>query len=104
MGKRRTLQRRKAKTMALKMIKSRGKRKQIGGLGPAAGIALGMALPMLLNSGTNIVGGIFGKGKQQQPRQQQQQQPQQQRKYVPPAQPQWMGGCRRRRDYYYDDY
>ena len=52
MGKRRTLQRHKAKTMAMKMIKQSKGRKQIGGLGPAAGVALGMALPMLSNSGT----------------------------------------------------
>jgi hypothetical protein len=41
MGKHRTLQKRKAKTLALKKISRR--KKQIGGLGLAAGIALGMA-------------------------------------------------------------
>jgi hypothetical protein len=103
--KRRILQKRKAKTMALKKISKH--KKQIGGLGPAAGVALGMALPMLLNSGTSIVGSIFGKNpaqQQQQPRRQQQQYEQQ---YVPPAQPQWMGSTRRRRRRRrrnYDDY
>ena len=57
-GKRRT-RKRKAAILALKKI--RNPKKQKGGIGPATGVALGMALPMLLNSGTSIVGSIFGK-------------------------------------------
>jgi hypothetical protein len=109
-GKRRTLTKRKAKLIALKKIQK--PRKQHGGLGPAAGMVIGMALPMLLNSGTSIVGSLFGKKPAQRPASSVNQRPQQQRQqYRPPPQPQWMNSDdyappqpRRRRNYYDDDY
>lgn len=97
-GKRRT-RRRKASMAAMKKILK--PKKQKGGLGPAAGVALGMALPMLLNSGTSIVGSIFGKKTAQRQTPSVNQQPRQ-----PP--PQWMTDRPRRRRRprrrYYDDY
>jgi hypothetical protein len=107
-GKRRTLRKRKAKSIALKKIQN--PRKQSGGIGPAAGVALGMALPMLLNSGTSIVGSLFGKKPAQRPAPSVNQRPQrQQQQYRPPPQPKWItnydyGPPRRRRNYDYDYY
>jgi hypothetical protein len=60
-------------------------KKQRGGIGAAAGIALGMALPMLLNTGSSVVGSIFGK---KQP--QRQNASVNQQAYRAPAPPQWM--------------
>ena len=86
-------------------------KKQRGGIGAAAGIALGMALPMLLNTGSSVVGSIFGK---KQP--QRQNASVNQQAYRAPAPPQWMSDRqpsyrpppprrrrRRRPPVYYDD-
>ncbi|CAB3997390.1 Hypothetical predicted protein [Paramuricea clavata] len=87
--------------IANKRKKSRKVKKQIGGFGPAAGIALGMALPMLLNTGSSVVGSIFGKKSAQKPVQSVNQGGNR-----PP--PSWMQGLaprrrRRRPQRYYDD-
>ncbi|CAB3978333.1 Hypothetical predicted protein [Paramuricea clavata] len=68
----------------------------------AAGIALGMALPMLLNTGTSVVGSIFGKKPAQRPTRS----VNNQGGHRP--EPSWMQDRppprRRRRPRYYDDY
>ena len=79
------------------------RKRQIGGFGPAAGIALGMALPMLLNTGTSVVGSIFGKKSAKKPAQSVNQPGPQTYRPAPP--PSWMNdGPRRPRynDYDYD--
>ncbi|CAB4003041.1 Hypothetical predicted protein [Paramuricea clavata] len=69
---------------------------------PRVGIALGMALPMLLNTGTSVVGSIFGKKPARKPTQSMNNQGGHR------PEPSWMQDRppprRRRRPRYYDDY